>query len=230
MENIRIYKNHIPNVGEIVMIKIMDIQDFITVNIIEFKIDGIIVFAQIPKKQIKNLKIGQIHVAEVINNDNNNVDLSMLRINKNDEDTTKDKYEKNKHIISILYELNIQNIPEQLYDYDFLKNASKNKELLNDLSIDNDLLFKILQKHFKNEKVKISKKIKMTCFSEHGVYGIVNSLKKAEQIEGISINFISSPFYTIETENIENGDELINKALEIINTEILTYSGKMEIC
>ena len=61
----------------------------------------------------------------------------------------------------------------------------------------------------------------MTCFPEHGVYGIVNSLKKAEQIEGIAINFISSPFYVIETENIESGDELINKALALDPNNLL---------
>lgn len=242
MDKLRINKNIFPSVGDYVIGKIIGNNEYIKFNILEYNIDGIISYSQIQKKVLKNIKIGQTCVAEVINSEQDKgiVDLSMLNCNENDKQRVIENYQKNKHVISIVYEVSIvtktdiEKINEEINwglcndettSYEYLRNASTEKDMLSHLKY-SDELYNILQKHFKKESNKISKKIKIVCHSSVGVNGIINSLKKAEEL-GINVNFVSSPMYSLET---NEGSELMEKALIVINEEISKYGGEMQVC
>lgn len=242
MDKLRINKNTFPDVGEYVIGKVTSIDDYMTFNILEYKIDGIITWSQVSKKAIRGIKVGQTHIAEVINSEKDKgiVDLSMLNVNSEDKKRVSENYQKNKLVLSIVYEMSIatkidieqlnkeinwDTNTDDMTSYEYLSNACSDKNMLNHLEY-SDKLYDTLQKHYKKESGKISKKIKIVCYSNNGVNGIIESLKKVEEL-GITVNFVSSPCYVLET---NESSEFMEHALSILKQEITLHGGEMQVC
>lgn len=130
MEKIRFYPNIYPNIGDIVAVRIIDIDSTIGIvhtELIEYGgINGNLVFAEISRKRIRSIKdhikINQIDYLEVLHTNENggNIDLSKKNVQSKDIELCKQKLYQAKQIDNILrkialtHDISLQNLYQHI--------------------------------------------------------------------------------------------------------------------
>jgi len=240
-ENCRMYKKEYPDIGDLVMCVINDINSInIQVSLLEYNNkQAMMLISNLSNKRIRSISkllyIGKKDVLQVINvnKEKDYIDLSKKSIQKEEIYKYKKQYKKDKTVHNIVKHVAITNkLPlEELLNklnwpsYNMFKNLVDNNEYNNDEltpNIKNDLL-KIIKYRFTEHIIKLQVDIELTCFNIRGIDAIKEALKAGINLDkSINIRLISSPLYsvTIETTNKEDGILSLENVINTISKKI----------
>ncbi len=252
------YNNHVPVINEFVMAKIQTISDIgVMCVLLEYNnLEALLSFSEISRKNVHSVynlvKVGQKHIFQVINVNNNNVDLSKKFLDENEIATGKEKYKKGKGVynickyISKLKEVSIQEIYDMLvlplcddyeYPYDAFKLLVSGTNIYEDYDINQEYLKSlmiILKQQMAVQPVKIVAVVDVKCISG-GITAIKNTLINAQEFASkefdIKINLHSSPTFLIHTITFDekNGIIAINNVVNYIKEEITKNNGEFKL-
>jgi len=257
-DNCRFYENELPDVDELVMVKITQVNEIGGFGqLLEYNnLEGFVPLAELSRTRIrsvaKHIKQGQTKVLQVVRVDKERgyVDLSKRYITPDDVEACTKNFTRCKLIhntLKRLAETRHLKLPE-LYEkvvwpldrkYDTcyrgfqLVAEAKDNKILDELDISPELrveLRSMIQKRLEVQPVKVVAQISVTCYSEEGIDHIKKSLKKG-LIPGISVQHRASPLYWVftVTADEDGGKQLVLKSIELIKEEIEAGKGNLLI-
>lgn len=255
METHRFYQKELPEVGECIMVKILEVNEvFALAELLEYNnITGYIPLQELSRRRIRSIsKLTRIGICEVVvvtacDYNKKYIDLSKNNITKEEHDECMDRVAKHKIIHTIFNQLksDVYTLPK-LYEliswpleeeYESCHNGLM--EFMKDtsiLDIDNELkdnLITHLKKYNKSRKVKVRTVVNVQCFSKYGVDGLKEGLKEGLTVSTddhkVKINLIKSPHYTITIDCLDTETDvclsMLEKAINLIHDKIKTLGG-----
>jgi translation initiation factor 2 subunit 1 len=255
----RFYEKTLPNVNEIVMVKIKAITDIgVNVVLLEYNnLEGLMLLGELSRKRIRSIhKLVRIGVTEpvmVIRIDpiQKYVDLSKKRITADDIATCTDRYHKAKLVDGILrrvaetFDYPLETLYAQVAwpldkhygtSYIGFRGVLTSPDEITakwDPNLPLDIKQSLIQTichRMASQSIKVCACIDITCY-EHGINAIKDSLRQGIVDKNIQINLVASPTYTITTTSIDEitGIDLIQQAIKAITTCIEGYGGTIYI-
>lgn len=250
----RFYEKTLPDVNEIVMVKIKAITDIgVNVVLLEYNnLEGLMLLGELSRKRIRSIhKLVRIGVTEpvmVIRIDpvQRYVDLSKKRITPDDIETCTNRYHKAKLVDGILrrvaetFDYPLETLYTQVAwpldrhygtSYIGFRGVLTSPDEVTakwDPNLPLDIKQSLIQticNRMASQSVKVCACIDITCY-EHGIDAIKDALRQGMNIdrENIQINLVASPTYTITTTSI---DEItgINLVQQAINAITTCIEG-----
>lgn len=252
------YQHKIPEIDELVMVSITNIDDIGAIcSLLEYNnIEGFIYLSELNQKRIrsvlKHIRIGQKHVFRVINIDNNYINLSKKYIDESEKVKGTEKYKHGKavhRIVKHLAETKHQNI-DYIYEimiwplyktytdpYEAFKLIADNTNIYDDDNIPSDYIetiHKIIKQQFAVQPVKVGVEFDITSFVG-GINDIKHALRTALMTSSksydIKIQLVSSPTFLVYTMTI-NHDDAIKAIKDVTNTvkDEITKLGGNFVC
>lgn len=253
-EKIRFYRNVYPNVHDVVIVKVMDVQDVgANVILLEYgEIPAVILSSEFAKKRIRSIKQvireNMIDVATVLRVDEERgyIDLSKSKVAQNEIGIAKEKFEKMKivmNILKVVAEKSQKSVMEllegfvwKLHDeyehiYYFMKSISMGSlELLKKVPEEiREVFYKEIQKRMTPPLLKIRGDFELRCYTEHGIDSIKEALLCVTS-EKVKTYLVTSPRFYIQTENMDGneGVEILERSLQEIQSRILQLGGEFK--
>ncbi|KAH3675564.1 hypothetical protein WICMUC_002653 [Wickerhamomyces mucosus] len=204
----------------------------------------------------KLIRVGKNEVVVVLRVDKEKgyIDLSKRRVSSEDVIKCEERYNKSKAAHSILRHCAEKfGIPlESLYQtigwplsrkyghvYDAFKISITDDSVFEDIKVTNEEVLKELKSYISKrltpQAIKIRSDIEVSCFSYEGIDAIKRALKAAEALSTehlqIKVKLVAAPLYVVTTSALEKqqGIDLLNKALETIQEEIIKAGGSATI-
>lgn len=209
---------------DVVMCTVKKIEGTTVFVDIEGNGEGSIVMSEVAAGRIRNLRdyvaIGKKIVCKILKISHNHVELSLRRVTAKEKDEIKEKYEKERNLLSMLKasvkkpEEILKKIKENYEPIDFLEEAKTDLKIIEKfLSKAEAAAFsKILAE--KKEKEKITKKtIVLKSFSPSGLNDIKSSLQTSSDID---IRYLGSSKFSISAKGADF-KEASNKVLKAID-------------
>lgn len=244
-QNHRFYKQKIPNINELVIVKVINITD----NIIETELQeynnlGATLFlSEVSRKIIKSKKIkkGNLECVRVIeiNPEKNYINLSKHNISSQEESRCIKNYKQHKLLFSIVSRvstvtnININFFYENILwknpniykliikkDFTFLDNLftsnnNSNNDLNNFETIKKNFI-EVCNKKITENNYEIKSIIEINCFTFEGIDAIKKALQAGEKYHpNIKIRLITSPQFEIITIN-----NIKNEGIEIVSNAL----------
>lgn len=220
------YKDELPNMDDLVVVKVKSIEDFgAFVSLLEYNhIEGMIMSSEVSRKRIrsihKHLRIGRQDVMQVLRVDKEKGYIDLSKKNVTDDNVTEctEKYTKAKTVHSIMKHVSVsakvplrellEKVAWKFYDeYDHaltgLINLVKNPELGASLDLDpvvKDILIKEVTHRLSERPVKVQAEVEVTCFTSEGIDAIKPSLIAGKVLpsgETVEIHLLSTPIYRL---------------------------------
>lgn len=190
----RLYPNELPNVGDLVMVRITKISDdVIYCHILDYNRDGMLHFDEISKQKVRNIKkvirVGNQECMEVIDIDKDKGYIDLSRKKSSDED--KEEYSKQyiaaRRMHTFFYRWSVQcgedfvtTILWKNYDQDNVYNGLISDNNWHDALPDNvcERVKDEFYKMFEKKAVKYELNVEMVCFSLDGINVIQKAIDK----------------------------------------------------
>ena len=208
--SVRYYEKSMPNLGDLVMVKVTKISDTSAyVQLLEYEnIEGMIPYTEISRRRIRSIakfvRVGKLDVATVIRLDSAKgyIDLSKKQVTEEEHQRCLERYQKAKKVHSIIASCAdetgvalpqlMEKIAWPLYRdyphaYDALKLANTDErgkeKVLAPLQLQQnvlDSLLKIMSQKLKDQTYRIEVNLDITCFGSEGVDAIKKALQLAK--------------------------------------------------
>jgi len=239
-------KTGIPKWGELVIVRILKINPHsATADLIEYKRTGYIQAVEVAKKWVRNisefLKEGQFVVCRVLRSDQNNIDLSVKRVAREEANRKltafkrETRFEKLFEVVAKEFGKDLETAYREV-GFDLQENfgsiekafeiAWKNPELLKE-RIDKkewvEKLIDVSNKTFTEKTHEMKSNLKLISYSSNGLNVIKNSLSKANKSD-FEVRYMSAPSYQI----IGKGKDIkkLRASLEQVSEEIVKEVNK----
>ncbi|GAM22725.1 hypothetical protein SAMD00019534_059000, partial [Acytostelium subglobosum LB1] len=209
--NCRMYEKKYPEENELVMVMVQSVGEMgVYVSLMEYNnIEGMILLTEISRRRIRSLtklvRVGRQEVVVVVRVDKEKgyIDLSKRRVTPEEISKCEDRYNKSKHVHSIIRHLatrltndEVTVTPKQLYNqfgwalytkyghaYDAFRLAITEPAVFDGFDIKPDqmkLLMEIIAHKLKPQPLKIRADFEMTCFDYEGIDAIKDSVHAAQ--------------------------------------------------
>lgn len=260
----RFYKNRFPEVEDYVMVNVENVEQLgAYVTLLEYDgIEGMVLLSELSRRRIRSvnklIRVGKKEAVLVLRVDSKKgyVDLSKRRVIAEDKDAFDFKYNKAKHVHSILYNVakKKQYLLRDLYEvigwplyekyghaYDGFKLALAHpKQVLGSLEGATEevveAVLKEITMRMKAQPVKVRADIEVTCFAPAGIDAIREALlegKKAAEAAGddvqVSIRLVAPPRYVLFVTHMDPkvGIDVLQKGIKKIGEVIKSKRGRM---
>lgn len=244
--NYRFHKNELPEINQLVMIRIESIDDYaVQVSLLEYNdIKGMIYPSDLSKKRVRSIKqfarLNNVEVAEVIRIDKEKgyIDLSKKSVSGENIKFMEEKYSKLKIIHEIakktsrIKEISIEDVYEnliwKLYDeYDDAYEAFQ-LSLKDENIIEDEVLRNLVKERFFDKDICVKTKFRLTCFGKEGIDTIKEILIKVKKEKNVNIISENIPFYIlkVECDEREKAEKITKECLNMIKEE----SKKYDLC
>ena len=235
----RLYPAELPEVGDIVMVKITEIgDDMIYCHLLEYDKQGMLPYSEISRKKVRNIRrfvrIGNQESMEVTNVDNDKgyIDLSRKQISDTEKEECLAQYTAAKRMHTFFYRWSTQSGEDLIVKILWPSYRSEQIDVYNKLVIDRawqDSLPESWQERvqedfyrlFDKKAEKYELNVEMVCYSLEGVNALQEATDKAMELttEDIPLQCI----YTGKTGEIGNIFQLCtvtksDNALDVLNT------------
>lgn len=254
----RFYEPQYPDVGDLVMVKVVDISDVrVQVQLLEYgNIEGMIMLSELSRRRMRSIRnyarVGQVEAVMVLRVDTERgyIDLSKKQVNFDDIAECKQRYGKSSVVHSILARVaETQNHPiEQLYQnlawplyeqyphcLDAFKQSLIDPNVFADINLDPNIIDAVQQQirtKYPQKYIKIRAYVELTCFNELGIEAIRTALLAGMAIsEDLDIKLVAPPKYIISINAVDRdqGLELVNTSLETIQESIVAQGGTYKL-
>lgn len=255
METGRFYERTVPEVGELVMVRIESIDDVgISCRLLEYNgLPARLPMSEVSKKRLRSIRkvvnVGQLKVLEVLRVEGGTyVDVGKKQVDREAQEEGTDKYEKGKHVISMVRQLAevthrsfdelCQEILWPLYTkqqhpyyslQQFTFDGAELPEIPEELR---DPLRKIVRQRIVLKQVKVGTTIELTCYTSEGIEAIkaaVASMKR--EFPQVAIQYQSAPTYQIWALGWEAAPliQLIEAAVRHLTEEMVKRGGDCQM-
>lgn len=250
--NCRFYENQYPEVGELVMVKIMSAEEMgAYVTLLEYNnIEGMIPMSELSNRRVRSyvklIRVGRIEVATVlrVDTDKGYIDLSKKRVSAEEISQCEDRFNKAKTVHSILRHVaSLAGMDlEKLYmlvgwplykkfghAYEAFKLAKAGEDIFEGLEVPEELtklLLDNIQKKLKTQPFKLRADLEVTCFKYDGIDAIKAALRKGEQSNPdmqIKIKIVAPPLYVMNATSLDK-----NKGVEALESAIQIIKAAIE--
>lgn len=204
----------------------------------------------------KLIRVGKNEVVVVLRVDKEKgyIDLSKRRVSSEDVIKCEERYNKSKAAHSILRHCAEKfGIPlESLYQtigwplsrkyghvYDAFKISITDDSVFEDIQVPNEEVLKELRSYISRrltpQAIKIRADVEVSCFSYEGIDAIKEALRAAEALSTehlqVKVKLVAAPLYVVTTQALEKqqGIDLLNKALEVIEEKITSLGGSATV-
>jgi translation initiation factor 2 alpha subunit (eIF-2alpha) len=169
---------------------------------------GTIVFSEVAAGRIRNIRdyvsVGKKIVCKVLKMAKDHIELSLRRVTAKEKEEIKDKYEKERNLLSML-KASLKK-PEEVFkkimsEYEapeFIEEARSNPAIVEKFIPKSEVpvFTKILAE--KKEKEKIAKKnVSIKSYSPEGINDIKSALQTAESANNIEIHYLGSSKFSL---------------------------------
>jgi len=235
-----------PEEGELVLCTVQKILGTtIFVRIEDHDLTGTIATSEIASGRIRNIRDYVVPNKKIvckvlrINQEKENIDLSLRRVSQKDQKEILQKYSKEKASAAIIEMVAkdkkdeiISNVKKEYrFLADFIDDLPANPELFEKFNIQQykEKLLDVIKERVKEKKIKIKSKISLSSFASDGVESIRSILDIKEP--GVEINYISAPLYSIsvESKNYKDANKKITDILNRITEAAKKKNVKLEI-
>ncbi|MBN1896797.1 MAG: translation initiation factor IF-2 subunit alpha [Candidatus Aenigmarchaeota archaeon] len=238
-------KRGLPERGEMVVCEITKINpNSVYAKLLEYDRSGMIHVSEIAKRWVKDIrefvKLRQLVVCSVGRADENDISLSLKRVNKNQGDRKLQEYKKEMNAEKFLEQIAKQlgKTLEEAFEevgYDLeekfgsvnksFETALRNPNLLAEKGINKewaDAITEMAKKNYVEKTYEVKSKLNLVSYAENGMEVIKGALMKAAE-NGLDVRYISAPKYQITGtgKNIKEVKELV----ENVSREVV---GKVE--
>ena len=211
----------------------------------EYNKEGILSITEASRRPVRNIrevvKEGQKYVMRVVKIDGTTIYLSLKRVSKYDSESKKREFKrslKEKKLVQMLAQ-------EKKIDYDAaFKESLKLKELFGDIlkgfqaslteqghsqilkaGVSKEFLAvikSVAEKQLSLKEMEISQKVEVRSLAPDGIEKIRDVLLEAKKRYGISVNYISSPFYrlSIKSKDPKMAEKKLKEAAEFITKSV----------
>jgi len=213
MSTCRFYEKKFPEIDDVVVVNVRSIADMgAYVHLLEYNnIEGMILLSELSRRRIRSInklvKVGRDEVVTVlrVDKDKGYIDLSKRRVSDEDKKKCENRYEKAKHVNSILRHVADTldyNSAEELEDlfqktawtldkqykkpdsdypasYDCFKRAVDDPSILEALDINEatrEVLLKTIRRRLTPQAVKVRADIEVSCYTYEGIDAIKAAL------------------------------------------------------
>lgn len=200
----------------------------------------------------KLIRVGKNEVVVVLRVDKEKgyIDLSKRRVSSEDVIKCEEKYQKSKAAHSILRHCAEKfGVPlETLYQtigwplsrkfghvYDAFKISITDESVWDGVSAPSEDILAELKSYISRrltpQAIKIRADVEVSCFSYEGIDAIKKALKEAEALSTehlqVKVKLVAAPLYVVTTQALDKqqGVDILNKALEVIEQEITRLGG-----
>jgi len=214
MSQCRFYEKKFPEIDDVVVVNVRSIADMgAYVHLLEYNnIEGMILLSELSRRRIRSInkmvRVGKDEIVSVlrVDKDKGYIDLSKRRVNDEDKKKCENRYEKAKHVNSILRHvadtigLNSQDQLEELFEktawtldrdykkadsdyaasYDCFKRAVDEPQILEALDITpetREVLLKTIRRRLTPQAVKVRADIEVSCYTYEGIDAIKAALR-----------------------------------------------------
>lgn len=260
----RFYENKYPKQGDLVIVEIKEVNEIGTyVSLLEYDcLQGMIPMTEMTNRRFKSVnklaKVGRTEVVLVLSVDEEKgyIDLSKSRVSKDDSDQFEKKWNKSKCVQSIMNRVAIEtskslidihcmftwpmykkygNVYEKLCEYVENSESIENEEIFKNLEKDvKDSIIKNIKKRIQLSSYKIISEIDVTCMTYDGIESIKTALGCALDkygLLGLEITLVTPPTFLvcICIKDKEYGLKIVYDSLEIISDKIKELGGRMTV-
>jgi len=210
----RFYEKKFPEIDDVVVVNVRSIADMgAYVHLLEYNnIEGMILLSELSRRRIRSInkmvRVGKDEIVSVlrVDKDKGYIDLSKRRVNDEDKKKCENRYEKAKHVNSILRHvadtigLTSQEQLEELFEktawtldreykkpdadyaasYDCFKRAVDEPQILEALDISpetREVLLKTIRRRLTPQAVKVRADIEVSCYTYEGIDAIKAALR-----------------------------------------------------
>merc|ERR1712156_407391 len=214
MSQCRYYENKYPEIDDVVVVNVRSIADMgAYVHLLEYNnIEGMILLSELSRRRIRSInkmvRVGKGEIVSVlrVDKDKGYIDLSKRRVNDEDRKKCENRYEKAKHVNSILRHvadtigMESQEQLEELFEktawtldreykkegseyaasYDCFKRAVDEPLILEALDIapeTREVLLKTIRRRLTPQAVKVRADIEVSCYTYEGIDAIKAALR-----------------------------------------------------
>ncbi|KAJ2377020.1 hypothetical protein IW150_001628 [Coemansia sp. RSA 2607] len=258
----RFYEAEFPEIDDVVMVRIKSIKEMgAYVQLEEYgNIEGMIPVAELSRRRIRSvqslIRVGRHEPVSVFRVDKSKgyIDLSKSRVNHDEAEACRVKFEKSKHVHLIITSLarKLETTPEELYKqfgwplykqyghaYDAFKAAIADPEaVFGPFNLDpktKEELVAIISHDLRPQRSKLRADIEVTCTEYQGIEAIRKALTAGEAVSTeetpIKIRLIAPPQYTMSTTSIDKAADLqlMEKAIEEVRKVIVEEGGSLKV-
>ncbi|CAD7928882.1 unnamed protein product [Amoebophrya sp. A120] len=200
----RFYENDVPNVNELVMVKVLRVAETSAyVQCLEYSgLEGMILFSEVSTRRIrsmlKEIRVGQFCVCLVlrVDKERGHLDMSRRRVNADDRATFLQRYTKSKLVHSTMRQLSaVHQIPcEELcqkiawplykkypHAVDAFKHYinSRDEGIFGDMDVPEKVfknMLQIIEKKLTPQAIKLKAKIEVYCYEIEGIDAVKEAL------------------------------------------------------
>ena len=255
----RFYQRDLPEVEELVMARIESIDDTgISCRLLEYDdAEAFLPYLEVSKKRIRSIRQvlteGKVKVLQVLRVDllKGYIDLSKKHLTLDQIKEGEDKYEKGKHVASMMqhladtlnlkYEEVCEQIAWPLYEgeshpYQSLKEWAWNGlNIFEEINVSSDVqaeLQKIVQQRTVRKEQKVDAIIEVMCYSADGIDDIKKTLKSVmTDYPNVNIRYVAAPEYQLSTLGSDPDvcKQLLMKVAREINRRIGLVGGESKM-
>jgi len=257
----RYYEDKYPKVDQLVMVNVVNVETLgAYVQLLEYDdIEGMVLLSELSRRRIRSInKLIRVNRKEVVmvlrvDREKGYVDLSKRRVPAEDVQAFTSKYNKAKHVHSILFNVakTLGFMLEDLYTaigwplykrfghaYDAFKAAIvKEEEVFKGIEMPPQVkkeLMKNIRRRLAAQPIKIRADIEVTCFTKEGIDAIREGLlagKATSVDEIVSIKLIAPPRYVLTVTHLEEkvGVAILSKAITKIGEVMKAKCGRMAV-
>lgn len=258
MESSYFYERQIPEVGELVTARIESINDIgISCRLLEYNnMEALLLMSEVSKKRVRSIRkiiaVGNVKILQVLRTNASYVDLSKKHVNREMTDEGTDKYEKGKHLISIIRQLaDVSSQPFDLlcskilwplyslhekggdHPYHILKNFTFEDMGVPDVPEElREPLKKIIRQRIVLKEIKVGATIEMTCYSPEGIDAIKEAAKLAlADFPGVKLQYVSAPTYQVWMTGTDEDQlvSLLEDMIDLLSKELMKRGGECQI-
>eukprot|EP00823_Brevimastigomonas_motovehiculus_P002521 TRINITY_DN1537_c0_g1_i1.p1 TRINITY_DN1537_c0_g1~~TRINITY_DN1537_c0_g1_i1.p1 ORF type:complete len:392 (+),score=105.62 TRINITY_DN1537_c0_g1_i1:31-1176(+) len=260
--NCRMYAQQYPEVDDLVMVQVKNVAEMgAYVSLLEYNnIEGMILLSELSRRRIRSIskliRVGRTEVVVVLRVDKEKgyIDLSKRRVSAEDIAKCEEKFNKSKHVHSIMRHVSevCKVKMEELYEkfcwdlyrkfnhaYDAFKLAiTQSDKVLGPYNLPPEMLsvlLKNIRRRLTPQALKLRADLEVTCFSAEGIDAIKAALKAGEAVSTaeipIKVKLVAPPLYVMMTTTTtkEKGISLMNEAIQAVSKTIASKSGHIEV-
>jgi len=261
----RFYEQKFPEVDDVVMVKVKSIAEMgAYVELVEYNnIEGMILLSELSRRRIRSIqkliRVDRYECVVVLRVDKEKgyIDLSKRRVSVEEAQKCEEKYNKGKHVNTILCQVaRTEKVDvEELYkntawtlektfggpasSYNAFRLAvTENEAIFDQLNLTGDLKNKVvdqIKKRLTPQPVKIRSDIEVACYAYEGIDAVKAALRaglahSTEELP-VKINLIAPPLYVVTTVSLdkEKGIALLSTAIESIKELITSKKGNLNV-
>lgn len=257
----RYYADKFPKVDQLVMVNVVNVETLgAYVQLLEYNdIEGMVLLSELSRRRIRSInKLIRVNRKEVVmvlrvDREKGYVDLSKRRVPAEDVQAFTSKYNKAKHVHSILFNVakTLGFVLEDLYEaigwplykrfghaYDAFKaSLVKEDEVFAGIDVPEQVkaqLLKNIKRRLAAQPIKIRADIEVTCFTKEGIDAIREALlagKATTTDENVSIKLIAPPRYVLTVTHLDEkiGVGILNKAIAKVGEVMKIKMGRMTV-